>query len=70
MTPDSGVTGQTWRDITRPGVVQMVSWWDNAESFRRYTRSEEHRISRERIPTTPDRPRGAGVRRYVLLPDS
>jgi heme oxygenase (mycobilin-producing) len=61
---------ETWRDVTRPGVFQLVSWWDNADSFRRYMRSEEHRISHGRIPTAPDRPRGTGVRRYVLLPDS
>ena len=61
---------ETWRDVTRPGVFQMVSWWDNADSFRRYMRSEEHRISHARIPHGPDRPRGTGVRRYALLPDS
>jgi heme-degrading monooxygenase HmoA len=61
---------ETWRDVTRPGVFQMVSWWDNADSFRQYMRSEEHRISHARIPHEPDRPRGTGVRRYVLLPDS
>jgi heme-degrading monooxygenase HmoA len=61
---------ETWRDVTRPGVFQLVSWWDNADSFRRYMRSEEHRISHARIPTSPDRPHGTGVRRYVLLPDS
>jgi heme oxygenase (mycobilin-producing) len=61
---------ETWRDVTRPGVFQLVSWWDDADSFRRYMRSEEHRISHARIPAAPDRPRGTGVRRYVLLPDS
>ncbi len=61
---------ETWRDVTRAGVFQMVSWWDNADSFRQYMRSEEHRISHARIPHEPDRPRGTGVRRYVLLPDS
>jgi len=61
---------ETWRDVTRPGVFQMVSWWDDAECFRRYMRSEEHRISHARIPAAPHRPRGTGVRRYVLLPDS
>jgi heme-degrading monooxygenase HmoA len=60
---------ETWRDVTRPGVFQMMSWWD-ADSFRRYMRSEEHRISRARIPHEPDRPCGTGVRRYALLPDS
>jgi heme-degrading monooxygenase HmoA len=61
---------ETWRDAARPGVFQMVSWWDDAESFRRYMRSEEHRVSHARIPAMPDRPRGTGVRCYVLLPDS
>jgi heme oxygenase (mycobilin-producing) len=61
---------ETWRDVTRPGVFQMVSWWDNADSFRRYMRSAEHRLSHARIPHAPDRPHGTGVRRYVLLPDS
>ena len=61
---------ETWRDVTRPDVFQLVSWWDDADSFRRYMRSEEHRISHARIPTAPDRPRGTGVRRYVLLLDS
>lgn len=61
---------ETWRDVTRPGVFQMVSWWDDAESFRRYMRSEDHRISHARVPAAPDRPRGTGLRRYVLLPDN
>ncbi len=61
---------ETWRDVTRPGVFQLVSWWDDADSFRRYMRSEQHRISHARIPHAPDRPHGTGVRRYVLLPDS
>ena len=61
---------EIWRDVTRPGVFQMVSWWNAADSFRRYMRSEEHRMSHARIPQAPDRPRGTGVRRYVLLPDS
>lgn len=61
---------ETWRDVMRPGVFQMVSWWDNAESFRRYMRSAEHRISHARIPAAPHKPHGTGVRRYVLLPDS
>jgi heme-degrading monooxygenase HmoA len=61
---------ETWQDVARPGVFQLVSWWDNAVSFRWSMRSEEHRISHARIPTEPDRPRGTGVRRYVLLRDS
>jgi heme-degrading monooxygenase HmoA len=27
---------ETWRDVMRPGVFQMVPWWDDADSFRRY----------------------------------
>src|SRR3984885_2459773 len=61
---------ETWRDVTRPGVFQLVSWWDDDDSFHRYMRSEEHRISHARIPKEPDKPHGTGVRRYVLLPDS
>lgn len=61
---------EVWRDVMRPGVFQMVSWWESEDSFRRYMRSEKHRISHARIPREPDRPRGTGVRRYVLLPDS
>jgi heme-degrading monooxygenase HmoA len=59
---------EVWREVSKSGVFQMVSWWDDAESFRRYMRSEEHRLSHDRIPSEPDRPRGTGVRRYVLLP--
>lgn len=60
---------EIWRDFSQEGVVQMVSWWDNVESFRRYTRSPQHRVSHARIPTVPEKPRGASVRRYELLPD-
>ncbi len=61
---------ETWRGVTRPGVFQPVSWRDDAGSFHRYMRSSENRISHPRIPAAPDRPRGTGGRRYVLLPDS
>ena len=27
---------ETWWDVTRPCVFQMVSCWDDADSFRRY----------------------------------
>ncbi len=60
---------EIWRDLTQAGVFQMVSWWDSVKSFRRYMRSPEHRVSHARIPTVPERPRGAGVRRYELLSD-
>jgi heme oxygenase (mycobilin-producing) len=60
---------EIWRDLARPGVFAMVSWWDCSDSFLRYMRSDEHRMSHARIPQEPDRPRGTGVRRYALLPD-
>src|ERR1700678_1491441 len=60
---------ETWRDVTCPGAFQLVAWWDEADSFRRYMRSPENRISHARIPREPDKPHGTGVRRYVLLPD-
>jgi heme-degrading monooxygenase HmoA len=61
---------EVWRDLSHPGVFQMVSWWDDAESFRDYMRSAEHRGSHARIPTEPAKPRGTSVRRYALLPDA
>jgi heme-degrading monooxygenase HmoA len=60
---------EVWRDIARPGVFQMVSWWHTAEDFRAYMRSEEHRCSHARIPGAPHKPRGTGVRRYTVVPD-
>lgn len=61
---------EVWSDLARPGVFQMVSWWDTAEAFRAYMRSEDHRASHARIPNAPHKPRGTGVRRYGLLPDT
>jgi heme oxygenase (mycobilin-producing) len=60
---------EVWRDLVHPGVFQMVSWWDDADSFGTYMRSAEHGVSHARIPTEPAKPRGTGVRRYALLPD-
>jgi len=60
---------EVWQDVARHGVFQMVTWWDDAECFRTYMRSDEHRASHARIPTAPHKPRGTGVRRYVLLPE-
>src|ERR1700684_334412 len=45
---------ETWRDVTRPGIFQMVSWWDDAESFRRYMRSEEARSFPARVLAAAD----------------
>lgn len=60
---------EVWRDISHPGVFQMVSWWDSADDFRAYMRSNDHRVSHARIPTVPAKPKGTGVRRYELLAD-
>jgi heme oxygenase (mycobilin-producing) len=61
---------EVWRDLSHPGVFQMVSWWADADSFRAYMRSTEHRVSHARIPTEPAKPRGTAVRRYALVPDA
>ena len=60
---------EVWQDVTRPGVFTMVSWWDSEADFRGYMRSPEHRASHARIDRGPHRPRGTGVRRYVVLGD-
>lgn len=44
---------EVWQDIARPGVFQMVSWWDDADRFRDYMRSDDHRRSHARIPSEP-----------------
>ena len=60
---------EVWSDLARPGVFQMVSWWDDAAAFKAYMGSADHRTSHARIEARPHRPRGTGVRRYALLPD-
>ncbi len=60
---------EVWSDLARPGVFLMVSWWDTADAFRAYMRSEDHRISHARIAGPPHKPRGTGVRRFGVLPD-
>ena len=60
---------EVWSELARPGVFQMVSWWDTAESFRAYMRSADHRTSHARIADLPHKPRGTGVRRYDVVPD-
>ena len=60
---------EVWGDVVRPGVFQMVSWWDSEEAFRSYMRSPEHRASHDRIPVAPHKPRGTAVRRYHRLAD-
>lgn len=58
---------EVWRDNSRAGAYVMVSWWDSAEAFTTYMRSDEHRRSHARIPTDPARPRAAGVRRFERI---
>ncbi|MDO8309330.1 MAG: antibiotic biosynthesis monooxygenase family protein [Actinomycetota bacterium] len=60
---------EVWQDINVPGVFQMVSWWDDAERFAEYMKSDDHRRSHARIPSAPERPRGTAFRRYRLVPD-
>jgi heme-degrading monooxygenase HmoA len=40
---------QVWRSIRDAGEIVMVSRWRDRESFKRYMRSEEHKISHSRI---------------------
>ncbi len=58
---------EVWRDASSPGVFLMVTWWDSAARFREYMQSEDHRRSHARIPSEPERPRAAGIRRYTRL---
>ena len=58
---------EVWRDAKREGAYQMVSWWDDEQSFRSYMRSPEHKRSHARIPTEPAKARGVGVRRFTVV---
>ena len=40
---------QVWQSERDDGEVLMVSRWDSRESFKRYMKSEAHRISHDRI---------------------
>ena len=60
---------EVWRDVTTAGVFQMVSWWDDVESFRAYMGSADHRRSHARIPSDPERPRATALRRYIRVLD-
>jgi heme-degrading monooxygenase HmoA len=55
---------EVWRDTNRTGTYTMVTWWNSADDFTAYMRSDQHRRSHARIPNEPTRPCGAGVRRY------
>jgi heme-degrading monooxygenase HmoA len=58
---------EVWRDEQEPGRYTMVSWWASADAFRAYLRSDAHRRSHARIPTSPSRPRGIAVRRHRVI---
>jgi heme-degrading monooxygenase HmoA len=58
---------EVWRDARCEGAYQMVSWWDDEQSFRSYMRSAAHKRSHARIPTEPARARGVGVRRFTVV---
>lgn len=58
---------QVWRDQRRPGRYLMVTWWDSENAFKNYMRSESHRRSHERVPSTPVRARPVHVDRFSLI---
>ena len=60
---------QVWRDDRRRGRYVMVSWWETADAFRQYMRSDSHRRSHSRIPSRPARPRAVRVDRFSLVTD-
>lgn len=58
---------EVWRDARVAGSYQMVSWWDDEQSWRAYMTSPAHDRSHARIPRDPVAPRGRGVRRMELV---
>jgi len=58
---------QVWRDDRHRGRYVMVTWWETADAFRQYMRSESHRRSHARIPSEPARPRAVRVDRFSLV---
>jgi heme-degrading monooxygenase HmoA len=40
---------QVWRSDRDPGEVLMVSRWSDREHFKTYMKSQEHRVSHDRI---------------------
>ena len=47
---DGFVDLQVWRSDRDPGEVIMVSRWRDRAAFTAYMRSEDHRVSHDRIP--------------------
>ena len=60
---------QVWRDDRQCGRYVMVSWWETADAFRQYMRSDSHRRSHARIPSQPARPKAVRVDRFSLVTD-
>ena len=58
---------EVWRSERDPGRYAMTTWWERKEDFRRYMASDAHSRSHARIPSSPARPRGAGIDRYTLV---
>jgi len=61
---------QVWRDDRRRGRYVMVTWWETADAFRHYMRSDSHRRSHARIPSEPARPEAVRVDRFSLVTHS
>jgi heme-degrading monooxygenase HmoA len=60
---------QVWRDDRRRGRYVMVTWWETADAFAQYMRSDSHRRSHARIPSEPARPKAVRVDRFTLVTD-
>lgn len=58
---------EIWSDLGDANAYVMVSWWDSAEAFQGYMRSDDHQRSHDRIPDGDDRPRPRGFRRYRVV---
>ena len=58
---------QVWKDERHPGRYMMVTWWESADAFKEYMRSESHRRSHDRVPSDPVRARPVHVDRFSLV---
>ena len=47
---DGFVDLQVWQSDRDAGEILMVSRWRDRDAFRDYMRSDDHRVSRDRIP--------------------
>ncbi len=51
---DGFVDLEVWQSDRDAGEIVMVSRWRDRDAFRAYMRSEEHRVSHDRIPADLD----------------